>query len=289
MTIEFAFRLRAALRDWPCLLVFAAIAMCAATDVTDHLRRGATAYERGDFVTALDEFSRAVVDTADPGLVAFDQAAALYQLERFSQALDLYRCCLEDATGARRVRALYGLGNALAQLGVRRRGPAGVRLLDQALRTYAQCLESASGLPPADVAVLRGLLADVRTNAKQVEAARDRKRGEAAPPSPPGNDPRASDPSRPDPNKPGSEDATADRPGHEGQGRDADSSAGGPGTPTGERRPGRGKLPVLLDSPNAPPLTAEQATDFLQHTVDRLRRQQAAGAPGTMPANAKDW
>src|SRR5262249_32613746 len=72
----------------------------------------------------------------DPGLAAFNKAAALYQAGLYRDAELAYRCCLEDASGARRTFALYGLGTALVQQGRER----GAEVLREAIRAFQACL-----------------------------------------------------------------------------------------------------------------------------------------------------
>src|SRR5437660_528165 len=109
-------------RGWTLLAVLLLPVLTAAGAAEDWVRRGNDAYEHGDYAAALEAYARAVPETTDPGQVAFNQAAACYQLGQYTQAEEAYRRCLEDAAGGRRVRALYGLANALAQQGRQRTG-----------------------------------------------------------------------------------------------------------------------------------------------------------------------
>ena len=73
--------------------------------------------------------------TTDPGLVAFNKAAALYRLGRFREAELHYRRCREDAVGARRAKLLYDLANCLVQ----RAGEHDAEALAEAIHLYDEC------------------------------------------------------------------------------------------------------------------------------------------------------
>jgi hypothetical protein len=86
--------------------------------------------------------------STEPGLVAFNQAGACYQLAlaspeqrgvRLAAADKLYRCCLE-AGDPRRPRALFGLGNCLLQ----QAGPLDRSALTQAGDCFQRCAQEAA-------------------------------------------------------------------------------------------------------------------------------------------------
>jgi tetratricopeptide (TPR) repeat protein len=110
--------------------------LIAGTQIEDVLRRGNAAYERGDFDKAAGAYLEVEARTTDPGLVAYDKAAALYQKGQIRDAERAYRCALEDATGVRRACALYGLATAL----VRQSPERGAEVLRDAIRSYDSCL-----------------------------------------------------------------------------------------------------------------------------------------------------
>src|SRR5262249_22202407 len=105
-------------------------------DPYELIRRGNAAYAEGRYEAALALYEQAGSRITDPGLAAFDQAAAHYQLEQYREAERHYRYCLEDAAGPRRARALFGLGNSL----LRQRSLRGAEALEQAIGAYAECL-----------------------------------------------------------------------------------------------------------------------------------------------------
>jgi hypothetical protein len=111
-------------------------ALAPAPSPDDLIRQGNTAYEQQDFDAATAAYTAAEARITDPGLAAFNKAAALYRRGLYREAELHYRYCLEDATGLRRTHALYGLGNALLQQGHDR----GAEVLREAIRRFEQCL-----------------------------------------------------------------------------------------------------------------------------------------------------
>src|SRR5205823_10558028 len=80
---------------------------------------------------------------ADPGHVAFNKAAALYQLGNYREAERHYRCALENAPEPRRTNARYGLANCLVHEGQ----DLGAASLQEAIELYELCLRR-EGLDP---------------------------------------------------------------------------------------------------------------------------------------------
>src|SRR5205085_3914789 len=105
----------------------------------DELTRRGNAALGDDPAAALGWYNRAEERTTDPGLVAFNEAVALYRLGRYREAELHFRRCREDATGERLARLLAGLGNCL----VRRSRGSDANLLDQAIGSYEACLAQA--------------------------------------------------------------------------------------------------------------------------------------------------
>ena len=226
------------------------------------LHRAAEAYERGDYLEAIDLYDRALRTYADPGLIAFNQAACWNRLEAHDAAALAYRQCLEDATGLRRHAALYGLGNALAQSGAAGTGAIAVSRLRSALLAYDQVLGESSVSP--------SLQADAEHNrllVQQLLLERERDLDEPVPPAEP---PPPAPTATPRPQVPA-----------EGEGADVEEG-------TTQRRPGRGALPVLLDDRAAPPLSATEAEAHLADQMQRLRELQRATSASTLVKD-KDW
>src|SRR5438128_6709369 len=114
--------------------LLAAISLDQAEDL---VRRGNTAFAGADFATAIDFYSRAEESVTDPGLVAFNKAAALYHLGRYREAELYYRYGRDEATGLRRARLLYSLGNCLLQQAQDR----DTRRLKEAMSFYEACMQ----------------------------------------------------------------------------------------------------------------------------------------------------
>src|SRR5687767_9347900 len=110
----------------------------------DPLRQGNEAFERQDYARAVELYTLAEEEAADPGAVAFNKATALYRQalandaagERargLREAADYFGRCRDDE--ARRARALYGRANCLLQ------GQADdADALREAIRCYRDCL-----------------------------------------------------------------------------------------------------------------------------------------------------
>ena len=129
-----------------CLILFAALSASAESslDWQTLLRQGDAAYARGDYAAAATLYDQAGDRTTDPGLVAFDLAAAQYRLALASdadraplarEAEQSYRCCIAPGD-TRRAQALYGLGNAL----LLRADGHDADALRAAVEAYQQCL-----------------------------------------------------------------------------------------------------------------------------------------------------
>jgi Ca-activated chloride channel family protein len=97
------------------LLALALVSAAPLAAVDDRIRAGNDAFTRSEFKQALDLYTEAENCTLDPGLVAFNKAAALYELKQFKEAAEHYRRCLADdaALPERRRKAWYDLGTAL--------------------------------------------------------------------------------------------------------------------------------------------------------------------------------
>src|SRR5204863_9313767 len=117
-------------------------------------RQGNEAFARQRYEDALELYEKAELRSADPGLVAYNQAAAYYRLGRYREAEHHYGRCLEDdqAPPLRRARAAFDLGNAL----VHQAADSNADQLAQAVAAYRTCAAE----PAAD----RDLRSDARHN-----------------------------------------------------------------------------------------------------------------------------
>jgi Ca-activated chloride channel family protein len=264
--------------------VVTAFALVSATPPADWLRRGNDELSRGQPAAALAEYARAAERTTDPGVVAFNEGVALFRLGRFREAEQHFRRSLADATGGRRVRALYNLGAALVQESQgRRAGP-----LKSAVASFEQALEIVRRDDP--------LADDVRHNlelAKRLLAT-----ARAANPNQPDEPPDS-----PEPHPPAPSPGTGDEPGttqvreptpQPGQDGKAPGKADGNKAPqlSDKSPPGKGHLPPLPDEDVLSPLTPEDAAAHLERATERIAAERRARLKRTAPGPStkfREW
>jgi tetratricopeptide (TPR) repeat protein len=254
------------------------------TTPTDLVREGNRAYSRGDLATALEHYTLAGERTTDPGMVAFNEAAALYQMGRFREAELSWRRCREDAVGPRRARAVYNLANCLVQ---QVKGNEAGRLRE-AISLYRGCLQEADS--DAELAD------DARHNLELARAlwlrARTAKDGR-----PDSNDEQGSDQPPPDdpkqPDQPGSEEAAAAQPARNGKPeRGSEQPGDASAQPDQQPPPGKGNVPPLPDEDDLVRLSEEDAAEHLRQAAARIRRESREHRQQPRPAAAarvKDW
>lgn len=273
----------------PLLAALVAAAPRADLSVDDLVRAGNAAAAAGDFETAEEWYTAAEERTADPGLVAFNKANALFHRERFDAAERHYTRALDDADSppARRANALYNRGVCLLKQG-------GLNKLRAAIDSFDRCL----ALSPADA----GLVADAKHNLELakllwVEArARDQKK-----PLP--NDPPPDLPPEPKQDRPppqqfdpfGQNDPLTSDHGPRAGGT-PEAIRGGPngGNPrqTDEKTAGKGNAPVLSREDKLPDLTPDQVRSYLEALAVRVAKERRATADATAPPerpSVKDW
>jgi tetratricopeptide (TPR) repeat protein len=276
------------------------LVLAGAASPENWIRRGNAAFEQGDYQTALDCYSRAADETQDPGQAAFNQGAAHYRLGEFAAAEACYRRCLEDAGGPRRVKALYGLANCLAQQGQARRGRGAIGQLRDAVEQYQACLLAAESLGPAEVDDIRDILDNAQFNLNLVKPLLEQRLADPSQENSAANP----DPSTRPPDDSGNALATSDpsardqgMAGNRANGRSGRPGAETPFPPDGkaqgtdETQPGRGNLPPLPDDRGGPPLSPEQALDYLERNLDRIRRDRAnrMKPPTAIVRGVRDW
>jgi Ca-activated chloride channel homolog len=249
--------------------VLAVLLFTAATpDVDPLVRQGNAAFADGDFETALAFYDRAERSATDPGLVAFNRAAASFRLGRFAEAVAGYRQSLEDdqSPPSRRARAQYDLGTAL----VKQSGGASAALLRQAVNAFRACLAQ----PELDA----DLAKDARHNLELAQLLWMRARtanpnedpGDGAsdrPPDPKSNRPSGSDPRKQDENGPPSK----DRPEPSPQPGDEGKAALGDGA---KDKLNAGPLQMLPDSDEVRPLPPAEADEQLARIIERIVRER---------------
>ncbi len=252
----------------------------------DCIRQGNAAFDRGDYAAAVDLYAQAEDRARDPGLVAFNEATALYHLGRYREAELRYRRCREDADGPRLTRLLYSLGNCILQQARDSDAPR----LREAIKSYEQCLRSGGAEPE--------VFADARHNLELARLlwlkAKDKKPGQDQPNpeqesenpqlrSDLGNNSRRGvndfGPATPDGH--GQENPTA-RP-------LADQKTAGQ---TDQQQAGKGNLPPIPDEDDLISLSPEDAAEYLKKEAARIKRERREygqrPAPA-LPANVRDW
>lgn len=268
-------------------LVFAGLSLIGAApnaDPEEQVRQGNAAFARGEYDSAVKLYASAEGRITDPGLVAFNTATALYRLGRYPSAEWHFRLCLQDATGPRRARVLYGLGNCL----VHTAGERNVEALGEAIRCYDQCLQ-VEDLDP-------DLAADARHNLELAKLLWARARS-STPEKDPDKANGADSSSKPPPqqlnSKTGRPELVPGTPSHAGDRTAVTPEPGHQPLRTNEPpAPGTGNLPPV---PDHQPLTALAPEDTAAHLRrataqilgERREHQQQSVKP---PARGvKDW
>lgn len=267
---------------WMVLVALSLVSATPRLDADQWIRLGNADFDRGAYEEALDSYRRAEEHTIDPGLVALNQAAALYRLGRYREAELHYVRALEDAAGARRRRALFDLGNALVQEGQGN----DAALLDRAIASYQACLKEPQLAPE--------LLEDARHNLQVAQTLRQRakidahKRPEGARKNHAEREQRP-----PDPRRNGKE-AGADTPDSRGQLQQAmhgQPAKDGTALASSQRQPGTGALPPIPDSDELRPLAPEDALAHLRQATQRIMNElHKQKLQTTRPTrNVLDW
>jgi tetratricopeptide (TPR) repeat protein len=264
---------------WMVPLTVVLLAATPATDPEDYVRQGNAAFERAEYETALKLYAQAEERITNPGLVAFNKAAALYRTGDYRGAEMNYRRCLEEASGARRAAILYDLGNCLL---MESKG-ADAKLLRQALDCYGLCLRE----PEAAEAL--------RTDAgHNLELAKILwlKARQARPNKEQGDPEEKKEPSKPEPKTPDEKTSGGAEP-NPSKGEPSGKAEPQQVDPRDPRQPipvdnaqvpGSGNLPPVPDKDERAPMLPEDAARHLQRAFDRVLRErrdyQLRMAPG---------
>jgi tetratricopeptide (TPR) repeat protein len=256
-------------------------------------RQGDAAFERGDYDAAAELYEQAADRTTDPGLVAFNLAAARYRQALASdadrsrlaqEAEQAYRCCTQPGD-PRRAQALCGLGDAL----VLKADGRDANALTEAIAAYRQCL-SQENLDGALAEAARHNRERARLLLLQLPPAgtkpKDEQSGDGPPKSqsPPDKPPGA----HPNPSRDPSQGVKLDPNGHP-----IKTDQGEKPVETNEPPPpGSGHLPPVPDRADLPPLSAEDAAQHLDQAAQRilqdLKAHRRTKAPAA-PPNVRDW
>src|SRR5262245_15201478 len=256
----------------------------------DLVRQANDAVERGDLETAELLYAQAEERSPDPGLIAFNKGAILYQRADYRRAELCFRRALGDGAIApdRRDRGLYNLGNCL----VRQAGETDVRQLQAAIDCYEIVLRDSTddGLrSDAGHNLELAKLLWAKAKARRPQGDRDPGWGDAKGPGQP----------PPDPSKPPEgtgADGTGDGPKKLEPGPKMDAGHGpGAGMVPKEAEkaaPGQGNLPVLPDTDDVRHLPLEDIRAELRRAGARLHRerqkQREEASQGERP-RANDW
>jgi Ca-activated chloride channel family protein len=254
-------------------------------DADPLVREGNAAFAAGDYLGALGFYEQAERGAIDPGIVAFNRAAACYRLGRFAESVAGYRQCLDDdqIPASRRARAQYDLGTAL----FKQSGATSAPLLRQAVSAFRACLAQ----PELDA----DLQADARHNLELAQMLWLKARA-ANPNDPPENggdehppDKQPKKPNGPDKDKKGNDPGgakgdpdKAKQPGNEGPG------AAGKGNKD-KIKPG--DIQFLPDADKVVPLPPEETDAHLDGIIERIMQERRAywQKSAQAPKDARNW
>lgn len=267
-----------------CLLALALISAAPAERAEQRLRQGNTAFQQGDYEQALRHFEQAETETTDPGLAAFNEAAALYRLGRYAEAAEHYLRSREDAAGFRRARLLYDLGNCLVQQAQER----DAAILERAVRSYEECVRD-----PASSAELR---THAEENLKIAKVLLVKAKAAKSQSDSPNQQEKPSAPEQPD-SRPASGDPRSVGPDPAGEPSPAPETkpGGDEGVQTNESAPGTGNLPPIPDDERMLPMSHEETAAYLREATARIlrarqqARQQHRHVAPNKSAGVKDW
>lgn len=277
-------------------LTFFLLAAAAAphAESPDDLVRQANALFRGGDKAAADKlYATAEERTGDPGLVAFNRGAVLFDQSKFALAADSYERVLKDAAcpDERAAKAWYNRGTCLLRLG---------GSWDTYRRAVA-CFEHTLDSPAAD----ERLRADARHNIELAKllCAKEREKDENKKKSP-NTDVPPEEENRPRPRPDQQPGGTDENPGEQG----ADTgTAPKPATGQPQQQPGtttkptetdqatagnNAALEVLKDTDKVQPLSEKDARANLAETAKRIKREQQSllrTLYGPERAAVRDW
>lgn len=254
------------------------------------IRRANAAFTRGDTEAADALYAAAEERTGDPGLVAFNRAAVLFQRGEFYAAEVHYARTLDDKAcpPGRAARAWFNRGTCL----LRRGGGAGV------YRSAVACFERCLDGDPAD----EQLTADARHNLELAKLLWVEAVKKAAKPPNPNEEPPEAQPQESAPPPPGGGDPDATDPGAKTPGavaptRGPNGAAGTPtkAGPTEVPKTGTGNNPQLQpieDTGTVQPLSPEDTREYLKRAEERIRKERQnmlRAVYGRDRAGVRDW
>ena len=267
------------------LLALGFLGAAPVPDVETLVRRGNTAFANGDYQAAVDLFTQAEEYTTDPGLVAFNKAAALYRLGRYADAEAHYLRSREDAGGERRARVLFDLGNAVLQVA----RDQDVKGIQRAIGYYEECLRQEAAGPELieDVKFNLQLAKELLTRAQAAKGSRDP--DEANDGSDRSRDEQANQGA-------GGMDFQPGVPDRRGRARAVNRRPGDtqrlPGSSSQEPPPGQGDLPPIQDQDELVKMSPEETARYLEQVAARVLRERREHRQQSRPPwarNVMDW
>ncbi len=262
------------------------------TSPDELIRQANAAFLRGDGDEADHLYTAAEERTADPGLVAFNRAAVLFQKGDFREAELHYARVLDDAACPpdRAAKAWYNRGTCL----LRRGGSAAV--FRSAIACLERCLDSDAADEP--------LKADARHNLELAKALWNEARKKDSKPDRPNDNPPPEDPrnDNPPPKNVGEDQQPA--PSEMGDGSSGQKTTRPVPQPNGATNPttkpnstdtptpGTTSAPPIKDDKDTQPPSPEDARKLLHEATTRIRKDRqdllkALYGPG-LPG-ARNW
>ncbi len=253
-----------------------------ADEAEEWLRRGNTAFDARDYQAAIDCYAAAEGRITDPGLVALNQAAALYRVGRFREAELHYRWALQDARGNRRARVLYDLGTTL----VREAGDSDAALLRQAVASLEDCLRQ----PSADTDLTRNARANLRLAKELLAGANPHPSGNRGTTPVQADDGSGNQESSPSASRNPDTDIRDNRPGAGRRAAPSDEPGTAPSADA-SRPPGVGDLPPIPDQDSLTPLSAADAAAYVRQAVARITQDRRQHRRPVRPPDPRilDW
>jgi tetratricopeptide (TPR) repeat protein len=257
-----------------CLMLFMAAAPPVEASADELIRQANAAFLRGDIDNADRLYSAAEELTSDPGLVAFNRAAVLFQKGAFREAELEYDRVLGDAArpAGRAAKAWYNRGTCL----LRRGGSATV--YRYAIRDLERCLESTAADEPLkadaryNLELAKILWNEIRKATSKPDTPNENPPPEESqsnpPPRPYGNDQQPGVPETGDGDKTGTNSKQT-------QLQNMMPQGGTKANPNPTQNPGNAPNPQpLQDSSTLQPLTAEDTLEHLRRTDERLKKKR---------------
>lgn len=281
----------------PIVVVIPLLLLAAAPrlDLDAQIRRGNDAFAAKDYLQAIKHYEQAEPHATDPGLIAFNKAAAYYQLALDSKlpheqtthylaAAQHYRCATENAGEPRLRHARFGLANSLMQ-----GQPGDLTAVRAAIAAYRALLKSD--------ALDESLTRHARHNLEVAKKTLVELLAQGDPDKPP-QESDGSDPKKPP--KPERNPMSPDGQGENNQGTKqprateipAEVKPGDKPMPTTKKEAGPGNATAGPKPTPSPALSAAQANRDLDDAVrkigDRLKETRLPSSSAPLPG-VKDW